>query len=333
MKKISVIGSGCWGTCIAVLLAENGNDVSLWCRRKENSVEINKTRENKQYLPGIKIPKKVTATNSMQESINHSEIIIVAVPSQFFRGTMQKIKPFYKNQIILSATKGLEHSTFKRMSEVIFDELKSKKIAVLSGPNHSEEVSTKKPTASVIACSDPSVGKMLCDVFNSQNFKAYHVSDVVGVELCGAMKNIIAIAIGTCDGAKLGDNAKGSIITLGLMEMNELGKHFGSKKETVYGLAGVGDLVTTCISVFSRNRFVGESLAKGKSLDQIKKEMHGMVAEGVSTTKVVYDYAIKHKINLPLTSEMYKIIYEKKKISDAIQDLLNISSKHPMGKL
>ena len=324
MKKIAVIGSGCWGTTLSILLANNGNEVVLWCRRKEIADELNKSRENKQYLSKVLLPKSIKATSSLSDAVLDSEIFVLAIPSQFFRDTVSQLKPFYKNQIVLSATKGLEHSTFGRMSQIIEQELKTKKVVVLSGPNHSEEVSIGKPTASVIASSDAKIGKITQECLDSENFKTYYIKDVAGVEICGAMKNIVAIAVGICDGASLGDNSKGSIMTLGLVEMNTLGKHFDAKRGTIYGLAGVGDLVTTCISTFSRNRFVGENLAKGKSMDTIKKEMRGMVAEGVSTTKAAYEYGRKHKINLPLTAEIYKIIFEKKEINTAIKDLMKL---------
>jgi glycerol-3-phosphate dehydrogenase (NAD(P)+) len=324
MEKISVIGAGSWGTTLAILLAEKGFNIKLWARREELANEIESKRENKQYLPGIKIPSNVIADSSLKNVINGSEIIITAVPSEFLRKMMREIKPYYNNQIIVSTTKGLEHHTSKRMSQVIEDEIGKAKIAVLSGPNHAEEVSIKMPTASVVASKDKRVSKIVAETLATPYFKLYQLNDVIGVEICGALKNISAIATGVCDGFGFGDNARASIITLGLMEMNNFGRHFGAKRGTVYGLAGVGDLIATCISKHSRNRFVGEQLAKGKKIEEIKKEMHGMVAEGIPTTKAVYEYSKMHDIEMPLTHQAYEVLFENKNIKQAIRDLLSL---------
>ena len=323
MKKISIIGAGSWGTTLAILLGEKGFSVEVWARREELANEINNEKENKQYLPGIRIPNNVIANHSLKDVIYGSEIMISAVPSEFLRKTMKDIKHYFKNQIVVSVTKGIEHHTNKRMSQVIEDELgKKTKIVVLSGPNHAEEVSSKMPTASVIASKDKKVGKVIAETLATPYFKMYQINDVVGVEICGALKNISAIATGVCDGYGFGDNARASIITLGLMEMNNFGRHFGAKRGTVYGLAGVGDLIATCTSKHSRNRFVGESLAKGKSIEEIKKEMHGMVAEGIPTTKAVYEHSKKHNLEMPLTTQAYEVLFENKHIKQAIRDLL-----------
>jgi len=325
MEKISVIGAGSWGTTLAVLLGEKGFNVKLFARREEISNEIESKRENLQYLPGVKIPPNVIVDSSLGNVIEGSEIIITAVPSEFLRKTAVEINKLFSNQIVVSVTKGMEHNTCKRMSQVLEDELgKKAKIAVLSGPNHAEEVSTKKPTASVVACKDRRVGKTAADCLGTPYFKLYQIDDVAGTEICGALKNIPAIATGVCDGFVFGDNARASIITLGLMEMNNFGRHFGAKRGTVYGLAGVGDLIATCISKHSRNRHVGESLAKGKTIHDIKKEMSGMVAEGVPTTKAVYEYSVKHNIEMPLTKQAYEVLFKNKNIKSAINDLLEL---------
>ncbi len=325
MQKISVVGAGSWGTTLAILLGEKGFDVKLWARRKELANEIESKRENKQYLRGIKIPNNVIAEHSLKNCIENSEIIICVVPSEFFRKIIKEISHYFNNQIIVSATKGLEHNTCKRMSQVIENELgKQAKIAVLSGPNHAEEVSIKLPTASVVSSKDKKIAKIVADCLATLHFKLYILDDVMGVETCGALKNISAIATGVCDGLGFGDNARASIITLGLMEMNNFGRHFGAKRGTVYGLAGVGDLIATCTSKHSRNRFVGESLARNKSMEEIKREMHGMIAEGIPTTKAVYEYSKSHKIDMPLTNQAYEVLFEKKNIKQAIKDLLSL---------
>ena len=325
MEKISVIGAGSWGTTLATLIGEKGFDVRLWARRKELADEIGSKRENTQYLPGIKIPNNVIADHSFKNIIKNSEIIIIAVPSESMRKTAKDIKRLYANQIIVSATKGLEHRNCKTMSQVIEGEIgKKAKIAVLSGPNHSEEVSVKMPTATVVASMDRNLSKAVAEMLATPYFKPYQLEDVIGVEICGAFKNISAMAIGVCDGFALGDNARASIITLGLMEMNNFGRHFGAKRGTVYGLAGVGDLIATCISRHSRNRFVGEQLAKGKKMDEIRKEMHGMIAEGIPTAKAVYEYSRKHGIEMPLTHQVYEVLFKGKDIKQAIKDLLDL---------
>lgn len=309
---------------MAVLLGEKGFDVKLWARREELANEIESNKENKQYLPGVKIPSNVISDHSLKNVINGSEIMIVAVPSEFLRSTVRQLIPYFSNQITVSVTKGMEHNTCKRMSQVIAEELGNTKIAVLSGPNHAEEVSSKLPTASVVASNDRKTSKIVAEALATPHFKLYQLNDVVGVEICGALKNIAAIATGVSDGFGFGDNARASIITLGLMEMNNFGRHFGSKRGTVYGLAGVGDLIATCTSSHSRNRFVGQQLAKNKSMAEIKKEMHGMVAEGVPTTKAVYEYSKKHKIEMPLTLQAYEVLFENKDIKLAIKDLLSL---------
>ena len=325
MERIFVIGAGSWGTTLAVLLGEKNYKVTLWARRKELAEDINKTRENEQYLKGIKIPETVTATNSI-ESISGSNIIVIAVPSKFFRETIRLFSSHISSDsIVMHAIKGFEGATGKRISDVLSQETPdAKKVAVMSGPNHSQEVARKIPTATVIASRNKEVRDYLCKIFSTPYFKPYPHDDVIGVEICGAIKNIVAMAIGVCDGLKLGDNSKGSIVTLGLTEMSAIAKASGAKMTTCYGLAGIGDLVATCYSRHSRNRFVGEMLAKGKSIDEIKKEMHGMVAEGLDNAKIAYDICTRNKINAPLIHHSYKVLHEGMDIKEAVSQLLNV---------
>jgi glycerol-3-phosphate dehydrogenase (NAD(P)+) len=325
MTKIAVIGAGSWGTTLAILMSEKGHDVIMWARRQDHAKDISDFRENTQYLPGKKFPEKLNVDFSLQNVLKDSEIIFSVVPCQHVREISHDVKKYYNGQIVVSASKGMEHGTGKRMSEIIQEVLgENTKVAVLSGPNHAEEVSNKMPCASVIAASDKETCQKVLHCLNTTEFKVYPLDDVVGVEICGAMKNITAIATGVCDGLNFGDNAKSSIITLGLMEMNNFVKHFGAKRGTIYGLAGVGDLIATCMSKHSRNRFVGEKLASGKLMDEIKKEMHGMVAEGIYTTKAVYEYSKKHNIEMPLTHQAYEVLYKNKNLKNAMVDLLNL---------
>ena len=322
--KICVVGAGGWGSALANLLAGKGHNVTIWAYEKEVVSEINEKKENSRFLPGVKLSANISATNNLSDAVSGKEIIVTAIPSSFLREMARKIAGHISSETILvSVTKGLEEGTFKRMSEIIESEL-SNKVVALSGPNHAEEVGRKIPSATVIASKHLSVLPKVKTAFETDYFKVYPHDDPIGIEICGAVKNITAIAVGVCDGLHLGDNTKASIITLGLTEMSRVGKYFGAKRSTFYGLAGVGDLIATCTSKHSRNRFVGEKIAEGKSFDEIKKEMHGMVAEGVKTAKSVYEFALKHKIDLPLTSQVYKVLYEKKELKKAINDLITL---------
>ena len=317
--KISVIGAGSWGTTLANLLSEK-NDVILWAREDSVIKDINENKENSIFLLGIKLRDNLFATSNLKEAILDRKIIVMAVPAQFLREKSREIKEFISSETtIINVAKGIELKTFKRMSEILSEELTAK-IAVLSGPNHAEEVARKIPTATVIASKDADL-KELKRIFETDYFKVYPHDDVIGLEVCGAIKNITAIATGVIAGLGLGDNANGAIITYGLREMVNLGKHLGAKQKTFYGLAGVGDLVATCTSKHSRNRKAGLLIAKGYDFDKIKEEMHGMIAEGIMTCKAVHDYAIENGLNLPLTSQVYKVLFEKKELLDAIKDL------------
>lgn len=321
---IAVIGAGGWGTTLANLLAEKGYKVKLWAFEKEVVDDIKNNKENSQFLSGVKLSENISATNDLKEAVSGKDIIITAIPSSFLRDMAKKIAEYIgKETIVVSVTKGLEDISFKRMSEILEEELKVKVVA-LSGPNHAEEVARKVPAATVIASKHLDILPKVKGVLEASHFKVYPHDDVVGIEICGAIKNITAIAVGVCDGLKLGDNTKASIITLGLAEMSRVGRFFGAKRATFYGLAGVGDLVATCTSRHSRNRFFGERLAEGKSFEDIKEEMHGMVAEGIKTAKSVYDLSKKENIELPLTTQAYEVLYEKKDLKNAIKDLITL---------
>lgn len=323
-KKIAIIGAGSFGTTLSVLLGEKGYNVHLWVREKELLDEITSKHENLEYLKGIKIPDNVTANNSLQEVVKNSDFVINAVPSEFTREIAKKYKPYTKkNCILINVAKGME-TNGKTMSHVLEEELsKDVQIVSLSGPNHAEELSKKKPTATVIASKNFSILQEVKELFQTEYFKVFPHDDILGIEVCGAIKNIAAIATGVSDGLGYGDNARASIITLGLMEMSILGNNLGAKRTTFYGLAGVGDLVATCTSLNSRNRFVGEKLARGLNLRQIKEEMHGMIAEGLRTCKFAHEFAKKQGLEMPLTKQVYHVLYEKKNIKEAIKDLLN----------
>jgi|TARA_B100001964_G_scaffold245071_1_gene329676 glycerol-3-phosphate dehydrogenase (NAD(P)+) len=325
MKKISIIGGGSWGTTLAVLVAENGYDVNLWVREKAIAQSINKEKENKVHLPGIKIPDKVHVKSSLQDAVSNADLIINAVPVQFTRELAKKYSKYINCDTVVNTAKGIETGTYNTMSEVLREELPDKiSIVSLSGPNHAEEVSRKMPTATVIASENTDCLNEIKKIFHTSYFRVFTHNDIIGVEVCGALKNIAAIATGVCDGLGYGDNAKASIITIGLMEMSTYGKFLGAKRSTFYGLAGIGDLVATCTSKHSRNRLAGERIAKGKTLDNIKKEMKGRVAEGIQTTKAVYEFSKKNKLYMPLTEQAYEVLYKNKDLKEAISDLLKI---------
>ena len=324
--QISVIGAGGWGTTLGNLIAKKGYFVKIWSYEKETIKSINTNHENIQFLPGISLSKNLIAISDFNEAIPKADIIIFAVPSAFVRSVANQIRPFFsqeKEYKLVSVAKGLELNTFKLMSEVLREILpKNVKIAALSGPNLSSEVAREFPTGTVIASIHEEILPELIAVFHTNYFKPYAISDERGIEICGAVKNITAIAVGVCDGLKLGENSKASIITLGLTEMNRIGKHFGCARKTFSGIAGIGDLIATCSSKLSRNRSYGEKLAEGKTLAQIKEEMHGMVSEGVWAAKSVHQFAQKNNIDLPLTTQIFKVLHENKPMSDAINDLL-----------
>lgn len=281
--------------------------------------------ENRQYLPGIRLPKNVFVSDDIKEVVNKAEIVIVSVPCTYFREALKMAcGSINDNTIILSAAKGIEPGTYKRMSQIIREEIETGSAAVLSGPNHAEEVGRRLPTATVIASDNEKASETLKEIFTTGYFKVFTLKDVAGVEICGALKNITAIAVGVCDSLGFGDNAKGAIMTLGLSEMAGFVKAFGGRRETCYGLAGVGDLITTCESSHSRNRFVGMNLAQNKKLTDIKKEMRGMIAEGIETCKAAYEMGQRKSIRMPLTEQVYEVIYESKDLRKAISDLLDV---------
>ncbi|MBW2976367.1 NAD(P)-dependent glycerol-3-phosphate dehydrogenase [Candidatus Woesearchaeota archaeon] len=324
MEKITIVGAGSWGTTLAVLVAENGYDVKLWAREKPIIDSITRHRENSQYLPGIKIPDNVCAEGSIEKAVSNAGIIVNAVPAQFTREVARQYSGYINCDVIVNVAKGIETGTYKRMSEVLREELGDISVVTLSGPNHSEEVRKKLPTATVLASGDTECLEGVKKMFHTEYFRVFTHGDIIGVEVCGALKNIAAIATGVCDGLGYGDNAKASIITLGLMEMSTYGRFLGAKRATFYGLAGVGDLVATCTSKHSRNRFVGEKIAEGKNFEEIKKEMKGMVAEGVRTTEAVYNFSKKNSLYMPLTKQAYEVLYKNKDLKVAISDLLKI---------
>ncbi len=321
--RVSVIGAGGWGTALALVLNSNGHKVILWEYFKEYAELLSKKRENEKFLKGIKIPKSIKITSDLKYAVESSRVIVLAVPSHIMRGLCEKISLLnYKGKIIISVAKGIEQNTLMRMSEIIKELLPVSEVAVLSGPSHAEEVGRGIPTTVVAAAARKKTVLMIQRMFSGGNFRVYGNQDIIGVELGGAVKNVIAIAAGVLDGLGLGDNTKAALITRGLAEMMRLGKAAGARESTFSGLSGLGDLVVTCESRFSRNRSVGEQLGRGKKISEILENME-MVAEGVKSTLSVYKLAKKLKVVMPISREIYRIIYEGKNPKHSIKDLMN----------
>jgi len=327
-ENIAVIGDGGWGTTLAILLSKKGYSVTIWGAFADYVAELNKKRINTRFLPGFKIPASIKITNSLSDALHDKDIAVLACPSEHLRSVLKKIKNsgYSKKTTYLSVTKGIEINTFKRMSQVIHEELGNVNLAVLSGPTIAHEVAAGIPTTAVIASTSINIRKQLQNVFMTDRFRIYTNSDVVGVELGGSLKNVIAIACGISDGLGFGSNTKAALLARGLAEMSRLGMAMGAKLQTFSGISGLGDLVTTCISQYSRNRHVGEELGKGKSWKQIQSSMQ-MVAEGVPTAKSAHQISLKYKIPMPITNEIYSVIYSNKSPLKAVKSLMTRSKK------
>ncbi|MFA5118118.1 MAG: NAD(P)H-dependent glycerol-3-phosphate dehydrogenase [Candidatus Omnitrophota bacterium] len=326
--RISILGDGGWGTTLAILLCRKGFSVTLWGAFKDYIKLLNKKRENIKFLPDTRIPKQIEITADLEVALKDKDIIILAVPSQYIREVLQRIKSlsYSRKSIYVSVTKGIEIGSHKRISEIIHEELGNIKLAVLSGPTIAQEVAQAIPTTAVIASHDRKTAKSLQDIFMSERFRVYTNDDVIGVELGGSLKNIIAIACGISDGLGFGTNTKAAILSRGLAEISRLGQAMGAKISTFSGISGLGDLVTTCISPYSRNRFVGEQIGKGKTLKEISAHMN-MVAEGVPTAKSAYDLGLKYRVDIPIIKEVYSVLYKNKSPLKAVKDLMTREKK------
>jgi glycerol-3-phosphate dehydrogenase (NAD(P)+) len=325
--RIAVLGDGGWGTTLAVLLSDKGYSVTLWGAFESYIKTMTESRLNLKFLPGVKIPKGIQLTSDIKTAVANKEIIVLAIPSQYTRGILNKVKgKFAKKTIFLSVTKGIEISSSKRMSEVIHATLGPVKLAVLSGPTIAQEVAKGIPTTIVAASHDRKIRKTIQEIFSTERFRVYTNSDVIGVELGGSLKNIIAIACGVSDGLGFGTNTKAAILARGLAEISRLGKAMGAKLETFSGISGLGDLVTTCISRQSRNRNVGEQIGRGRNLKEICKNMQ-MVAEGISTAKSAYALSLKYKVDMPITKEVYRLLYLNKSPRQVVKDLMTRKSR------
>ncbi|TNE71257.1 NAD(P)H-dependent glycerol-3-phosphate dehydrogenase [bacterium] len=329
--KVTVIGAGSWGTALAIVLARAEHDVLIWAREQEISFGINNFHENKTYLPGVTLPDSIVSHTDLSECLQERDLIVFATPSHTTREVASKVKPMLSgNEICITVSKGIENGTFMTMSQVLTEVLNGKiiedHIGVLYGPSHAEEVSRNKPTLVVASANSKSTARIIQEAFMTPMFRVYVNQDVMGVEIAGSVKNVIAIAAGVIDGANLGDNAKAALLTRGLAEMRRLGMHLGASQDTFSGLAGMGDLIATCTSQHSRNRYVGYHVGKGEKVDAIIARMN-MVAEGVKTTKSVHGWATKLGITMPITEAVYKVLFEDFDPRDAVFQLMTRDPK------
>lgn len=330
-EDIAVIGAGSWGTALAKVLSDKGHRVWLWGHNPVHITAIQTKRENNRYLPGFPLAQSLRATSDLEEAVSGKQTLIMAVPSHVTRDIFKQITPFLQpGSTIVSATKGIENKTLMTMTQLLDEELRhagiSAHTAVLSGPSFAKEVAQRIPTAVTVAAHSVKVAEFIQNLFFTDRFRVYTSTDLIGLELGGALKNPIAIAAGICDGAGLGTNTRAALITRGLTEITRLGVKMGASPLTFAGLGGLGDLVLTCTGDLSRNRTVGVKLGQGMSLDAILAEMK-MVAEGVKTTKSSWDLARRENVEMPILEQMYKVLYEDKPCSEAIEALLNRDQK------
>ncbi|WP_103026489.1 NAD(P)H-dependent glycerol-3-phosphate dehydrogenase [Salinibacter altiplanensis] len=331
MSSITLFGAGSWGTALSVHLASAGRDVVLWARRPEVAEEIRRTSHNPTYLPELLIPSSVYITTDLKTAAGASDLWGMAVPSQQLRARAEHLRPHVHEGVQLVAlSKGIENETLLTMSQVlddVFESVPSSQIGALYGPSHAEEVAEGRPTAVVAAAPDKEEARRIQKVFMTERLRVYMNTDVLGVEIGGSAKNVLAIAAGIADGVSYGDNAKAALITRGLAEIRRLGQALGADPQTFSGLAGIGDLVVTCMSEHSRNRYLGEQISTGKSLDKVLNEM-AMVAEGVRTTRSVYNLAKHHGVEMPITEAVHAILFDDKSPRKMVKRLMTRSAKH-----
>jgi glycerol-3-phosphate dehydrogenase (NAD(P)+) len=332
-SSICVVGAGSWGTSLAISLAKKGHNVNLWMRNEEQFKMMNQARENIKYLPGVLLPNNITLYHDVHGAVENTELVLLTVASQAVRETVNSFKSSIDDQqIIVNAAKGLEGSSLMPISEVIAQELPCNPFAVLSGPSHAEEVCRDMPTTLVVAANKRSIAEYVQDVFISPKLRIYTNPDVTGVELGGALKNVIALGAGISDGLGFGDNAKAALMTRGIREIARLGQFMGADLGTFAGLSGIGDLIVTCTSMHSRNRRCGILIGQGKKLNEATASI-GMVVEGVVTTRVAYELSRKYDVEMPITSEIYNILYEEKDVKEAVVNLMIRSRTHEMEEI
>lgn len=321
IRNIVVVGSGSWGTAISVLLAKKGHNLTLWSWKEEESNAIARNKENKEFLPGVILPENVSYTSDIS-CVENKDIVVLVTPSPVIRSTARAMsKHISASSVIVLLSKGMEEGSMKPLSQVVEEEIPECKIVVLSGPSHAEEVARCIPTANVAASADDDAIRLVQDVFMCDFFRIYSSDDVLGVQLGGALKNVMALCAGIIDGMGFGDNTKAALMTRGIKEISRLGVKMGAKPETFYGLSGIGDLIVTCTSMHSRNRRAGILIGQGKSLAETLKEVH-MVVEGVNCATTAYQLGIEYDVEMPIINEAYNVLYNNKSPKEAILNLM-----------
>lgn len=330
MTKITVFGTGSFGTALANVLAENGHSVLMWGKNENTVDEINQSHQNKRYLKDVTLNETIKATSQLEQAVNFSDIFLIALPTKAIRNVVTEIDQHIKTKkTFIHVAKGIENETFKRVSEMIEDSVsKNHKngVGVLSGPSHAEEVVIKQPTTVAASSKDEHISKLIQDLFMNDYLRVYTNNDLIGVELGGALKNIIAVASGIVAGMGYGDNAKAALMTRGLAEISRLGEKLGADPMTFLGLGGIGDLIVTCTSTHSRNYTLGYKLGKGKTTEEALNEMN-MVVEGIYTTNSVYHLAKFQNVDMPITNALYKVLFEDKPVKDSVKDLMGRDKK------
>ncbi|RSL33476.1 NAD(P)H-dependent glycerol-3-phosphate dehydrogenase [Salibacterium salarium] len=335
-EKIAVIGAGSWGTALAAVLADNNQNVRLWTRREDQAAEINQESTNHKYLPGFNLPSAIHASADLKRCAADADYILLVVPTKAVREITYQIRPFVdEHTVLIHASKGIEPGTSKRISEMMEEELEGihyKATVVLSGPSHAEEVCERQPTTVTVSSHVMEAAENVQELFMNNHFRVYTNQDLIGVEIGGALKNIIALGIGMTDGLGYGDNAKAALMTRGLAEIARLGVKLGANPLTFTGLSGLGDLIVTCFSQHSRNWRAGYKLGSGNDLDTVLEEM-GMVVEGVRTTKAVHGLAADLEVEMPITAALYNVLFEKKQPEEAVQELMGRVKKHEVENM
>ena len=333
MAKISVLGAGSWGTALSLLLYNNGHEVMLWSALKDEVEMLRVKREHESKLPGVRLPEEIEITAELEKCLEAPDVAVLAVPSSFTRSTSKQMAPFVKEgQIIVNVAKGVEDHTLMTLSEIISQEIPQADVCVLSGPSHAEEVGKGLPTTCVVSAESRKTAEYLQGIFMSPVFRVYTTPDILGVELGGALKNVIALAAGTADGLGYGDNTKAALITRGIAEIARLGTKMGARMETFYGLSGIGDLIVTCASVHSRNRKAGYLMGKGYTMKEAMDEVK-MVVEGVYSAKAAKSLAEKYQVEMPIIVQVNQVLFENKNPGEAVKDLMLRDSKPEISSL
>lgn len=322
MIRVGILGAGSWGTALALLLHKNGHDVTVWSIDKAEVAMLQKEREHKSKLPGVRLPEEIQITNDLEEGMKDKDFLVLAVPSVFTRSTARSMKPFLKpGQKIVNVAKGIEENTLMTLSEQIEEELPEADVAVLSGPSHAEEVGKGLPTTCVVGATTEETAEFLQSAFMSDVFRVYISPDILGIEIGGSLKNVIALAAGIADGLGYGDNTKAALITRGIAEITRLGVKMGGKAESFSGLTGIGDLIVTCASVHSRNRRAGFLMGQGKTMKEAMDEVQ-MVVEGVYSAKAAIKLAEKYGVSMPIIEQVNQVLFEDKSAAEAVKELM-----------